>query len=311
MSATMEKPDPLAPFIRLAPSIYSVEPRIQPKDDEKTPSIIILPFWMNAPPRAAVKYVVKYAELVPSARIIFLLTNTGDFYSSRASHVLRLKPVVDILVACQDHNAETSESGNDSSVYIHLFSNGGVFATAQLLQAYKIATGKPLRVSSMVIDSAPGKPTPSLAIKAFSYGLPQTIVLRQLSYALLSTMIWSTYLTRKSLGLMWRLFWTRPDKNHDTVVYGDDPLAYTRKTILDPEFIVARTQQERIKSCYIYSDADELVPWKDVEEHAALASTSTHANRVVELEKFTGTPHVGHMRADPERYWEIVTRYLL
>lgn len=306
----MEKLDPLAPFIRLAPSIYSVEPRIQPKDDDKGPLTIILPFWMNAPPRAAVKYVVKYAELVPSARIIFLFTNTGHFYNSRASHQLRLKPLIDILAACQAHDAVTPESGDDGSVYIHLFSNGGVFATAQLLQAYKTATGKPLRVSSMVIDSAPGKPTPSLSIKAFSYALPQTIIIRNIGYALLSTMIWGTYFTRKSLGLMWRLFWKRPDKNDDVVVYGDDPLAYTRKAILDPEFIVARTFEERIKMCYIYSDADELVPWKDVEEHAALASTSTHGNRVVELERFSGTPHVGHMRVDPERYWGNVGRYL-
>jgi hypothetical protein len=311
MSATLEKPDPLAPFIRLAPSIYAVQPRIQPKDDDKAPSTIILPFWMNAPPRAAVKYVVKYAELVPSARIIFLFTNTGDFYNSRASHQLRLKPLIDILVACQGDVAESSESGSDGSVYIHLFSNGGIFATAQVLQAYKTATGKPLRVSSIVIDSAPGKPTPSLSIKAFSYALPQTIVLRQLSYALLSTIIWGTYLTRKSLGLMWRLFWKRHDKNDDVVVYGDDPLAYTRKTILDSEFVVARNPVGKIKMCYIYSDADELVPWKDVEEHAALALRSTHENRVVELEKFTGTPHVGHMRVDPERYWGIVKRYLV
>uniref|UniRef100_A0A093V5Q5 Transmembrane protein 53 n=1 Tax=Talaromyces marneffei PM1 TaxID=1077442 RepID=A0A093V5Q5_TALMA len=302
----MEKSDPLAPFIRLAPSVYSVEPRIQLKDDNKGPSTIILAFWMNVPPRAAVKYVVKYAELVPSARIIFLFTNTGDFYISRASYRLRLKPLVDILVASQgDDDAETSKDGNDGSVYIHLFSNGGIFATAQILQAYKTATGKPLRVSSMVIDSAPGKPTPSLTIKAFSYALPQTIVLRQLAYALLSTMIWGTYFTRKSLGLMWRVFWKRPDKNDDVVVYGDDPLADTRKAILDPEFVVARTPTERIKMCYLYSDADELVPGKDVEEHAALASKS----REVELEMFIGTPHVGHMRVSPERYWGIIGRY--
>ncbi|RAO67088.1 uncharacterized protein BHQ10_003100 [Talaromyces amestolkiae] len=307
MSATIEKPDPLAPFVRLAPSIYSVEPRIQPRDDDKGPSTIILPFWMNAPPRAAVKYVVKYAELVPTARIIFLLTNTEDFYNSRTSHQLRLKPLIDILVASQGNDAGASESGGDGSAYIHLFSNGGVFATAQLLQAYKAATGKPLRVSSMVIDSAPGKPTPSLSIKAFSYALPQTIILRQLSYALLSTMIWGTYLTRKFLGLMWRLFWKRPEKTDDVIVYGDDPLAYTRKAILDPDFIVAGTPAEKVKMCYIYSDTDELVPWKDVEDHAALASKRS---RIVHLEKFIGTPHVGHMRVDPERYWDLIERYL-
>lgn len=307
MLSSIEKPDPLAPFIRLAPSIYSVEPRIQPGDNENGPSTIILPFWMNAPPRAAVKYVVKYAELVPTARIIFLLTNTGAFYNSRASHQLRLKPLIDILVASQGSETETLESGGDGSVFIHLFSNGGVFATAQVLQAYKTATGKPLRVSSMLIDSAPGKPTPSLSIKAFSYALPQTIILRQLSYALLSTVIWGIYLKRKSLGIMWRLFWKRPEMTDDVVVYGDDPLAYTRKAILDPEFVAAGTPAEKTKTCYIYSDADELVPWKDVEEHAALASKHS---RVVHLEKFIGTPHVGHMRADPERYWNLIQRYL-
>lgn len=312
MSATLQKPDPLAPFTRIAPSVYSVEPQTQSKDDNKGLSTILIPFWMNTPPRAAVKYVVKYAELAPFARIIFLFTNSEDFYKSRASHQLRLKPLIDILVACQgDKSKISSESGDDGSVYIHIFSNGGVFATAQLLQAYKAATGRPLRVSSMVIDSAPGKSNPSLAIKAFSYGLPQTMILRQLSYVVLSTVIWGAFLTRKCLGLIWRLFQKRPDKNDDAVIYGDDPLAYTRKTILDPEFSVARSPTEKIKMCYIYSDADELVPWKDVEEHAALASKSTQGGRVVDLEKFRGTPHVGHMMSDPERYWDIVKRYLI
>ncbi|EED15145.1 indole-diterpene biosynthesis protein PaxU, putative [Talaromyces stipitatus ATCC 10500] len=300
MSPNMEKFDPLSPFNRLAPSIYVMEPRREPTKDDKSPSTILLPFWMNAPPRAAVKYVVKYAELVPSARIIFLLTDTRDFYISRAAHELRLKPVIDILAAALADKEETSENACDNAVYIHLFSNGGVFATAQLLQAYKTATGRPLRVSNMILDSAPGRPTPSLSIKALSFGLPQTIILRQLSYALLTAMIWSTYLSRKFLSMMWRLFWKQPDKN-DGVVYGDDPLTYTRKTILDPEFVVARTSAERTRMCYIYSDSDELVPWKDVEEHAALASNSKNGAKVVEMERFSGTPHVGHMRSDPER----------
>lgn len=305
----MEKSDPLSPFIRLAPSIYTVEPRIQPRKYDKTPSIIILPFWMGAPPRAAVKYVVKYAELVPSARIIFLFTEAQDLYISQAALRLRLKPLINILAACQ----AATENAGDDSVYIHLFSNGGVFKTAQLLRAYRAAVGKPLRVSSMLVDSAPGRPTPSLSIKALAFSLPQTIILRQLGYALLTTMIWGIYLSRKFMSLIWSLFQKRPDENDDDiVVYGDDPLAFTRKTILDPEFVVARTPTEKVRMCYIYSDSDELVPWKDVEEHAALAAStrSGNADRVVELEPFSGTPHVGHMRVDPERYWGIVGRYL-
>ena len=299
------KPDPLAPFIRLAPSIYCVEPRIKVQNDSKGPSTIILAFWMNAPPRAAVKYVTRYTELVPSARILFILTNTRDFYSSRASRQLRLKSLIDILAS------SSSSPKADASIYIHLFSNGGFFAIAELLRAYKTSNGNPLPVSSIVIDSAPGIPTPPLSIKALSFGLPQTIILRQLGYALLFTIIWGMYLTRKPLSLIWRWLWKRPGPNDDVIVYGDDPLAYTRKSILDPDLIVAGSSKKNINMCYIYSDADELVPSKDVEQHAALAmKRPLQTDRIVRLEKFTGSPHVGHMMLDPVRYWSIVEKCL-
>jgi Eukaryotic protein of unknown function (DUF829) len=315
--STTAQTDPLSPFIRLAPSIYLVEPR-RPVPQSKDNKTIVLSFWYSAPPRALVKYVLKYADLVPSARILFILSGPRDFYlyPTLASHRLRLKPAIDILVASQEANQD--QHGNDhenNSVYIHLFSNGGLFTTAHLLLAYKHATGQPLSVSGVILDSSPGRSTPPLSIKALSYALPQTLIVRQIGLAIFATMVWGTYVTRKSLALIQRIFWKAPDKNDDIAVYGDDPLAFTRKTILDQDVIVAKSPAGSLNMYYIYSDSDELVPQKDVEEHAALAASMEVSKgkkrAVVHFEPFTGTSHVGHMRADPGRYWGIVERYLM
>lgn len=59
--------------------------------------------------------------------------------------------------------------------------------------------------------------------------------------------------------------------------------------------------------CYIYSDGDELVDWRHVEAHAEEAG---RMGLVVRREKFEGSSHVAHMRADPDRYWGITKEYL-
>lgn len=210
-------------------------------------------------------------------------------YPTVALQRRRLKPAIDLLLQNNDNE--------HASCYIHLFSNGGMFTTAHLLLAYRFATGgKPLRVSAMVLDSAPGVAAPSRSLKALTYGLPKALVIRQITYALLVMMVWGSWIVRR---LMLRM---------------EDPFAFTRRATLDKELVIAALRKKEtegkedvIKSCYIYSESDDLVPWTDVEEHAAMAVTK---GRKVELEKFKGSPHVGHMRQDPEKYWAIVKRYL-
>lgn len=177
-----------------------------------------------------------------------------------------------------------------------------MFTTAHLLLAYKHATGgKPLRVSAMVLDSAPGVAAPSKSLRALAYELPKMLVIRQIGYALLAMMVWGGWVVRR---LMLRM---------------EDPFAFTRRATLDKELVIAAAASSDkgtgddddaaavIKSCYIYSESDDLVPWKDVEEHAARAVAK---GRKVDLEKFRGSPHVGHMKQDPDRYWAIVKRFL-
>ena len=56
---------------------------------------------------------------------------------------------------------------------------------------------------------------------------------------------------------------------------------------------------------YLYSQADEMVPWTEVEEHAEEARK---AGLDVRMERFEGSPHVAHARTDPERYWGAVKK---
>jgi len=59
-----------------------------------------------------------------------------------------------------------------------------------------------------------------------------------------------------------------------------------------------------VRRTYIYSEADALVDWRDVESHAAAAVENGF--RDVRLEKFEGSMHVAHARADEGRYWRVV-----
>jgi hypothetical protein len=74
------------------------------------------------------------------------------------------------------------------------------------------------------------------------------------------------------------------------------------KAMNDP--MLVRPKAER---CYIYAEQDELVAWRDIEEHAHEAEKE---GWVVSTEKFERSGHVGHMRADPQRYWNTVARLL-
>ncbi len=65
-----------------------------------------------------------------------------------------------------------------------------------------------------------------------------------------------------------------------------------------------REQVHETKRGYIYSENDEMVPWQDIQDHAAEASKIRFN---VKLEKFGGSGHVAHARVgNGERYWRTV-----
>ncbi|PLN78766.1 putative indole-diterpene biosynthesis protein PaxU [Aspergillus taichungensis] len=301
---------PLAHFTKLSSSIYLQEPQVLPPPDDApndaqngAPKTIILAFWMNAPARALAKYVAEYRRLAPTARIIFILSSSNDFMLrfTQWAQEARLAPAVKALLASSPSTPEDGENTNTNPpVYIHMFSNGGVFTTIHLLAAYRKATGgTPLRVSSTVIDSAPGEATVTAAVKALSFSLPRTWVLYFFGRFLLRVFFTVGFLMRRISGAPDAVKVARRAINSARLVRG--PVA-SPSSSSSPEGL--NTLPRR---CYIYSDVDELVDWRDVERHADDAEAKGWK---VRREKFLGTDHVAHMRVDPERYWGVVKEYL-
>ncbi|KAJ6179682.1 hypothetical protein N7519_010143 [Penicillium mononematosum] len=276
--ATIAGP-PLAKFIRLAPSVYLQDP-LNPSEKSDRP-VIFIAFWMNAPARALAKYVVEYRQLVPSARIVIVRSSSSDFiWRLRAqTRRARVAPAVEAM-----RGLVTPEN----PVFVHFFSNGGMSSTTHLLQAWKNATGSPLPISAMVIDSAPGSPSLRAGLKAFSFALPRMWILRLLGKSLLIAFL-----------VLFKLIHSFP--------MFSDPISLARKLINDTSLVRAANPDGTLSRCYIYSDTDELVNWRDVESHAVNAEAEGWA---VRRELFKNSPHVAHMRAEPDRYWDIVREYL-
>ncbi|KAB8216101.1 hypothetical protein BDV33DRAFT_179569 [Aspergillus novoparasiticus] len=293
MSQPNTRENPLSAYTKLSPSIYIQEPQSQSASNG-APKTIILAFWMNAPPRALSKYVTEYTRLAPTARIIIILSSSKDFMTRSGKKVqeARLAPAVEALQASVSSSSSSEEKTKDQEqVFVHMFSNGGVFSTISLLATYQKTVGRPLRISSTILDSAPGVATVSGAMKAFSFALPGPWLLRLLSKVALWVFFVLGALVRRLVGM-------------------SDAVSVARKAMNDQRLVCSGDGGDggKPRRCYIYSDADELVDWRDVERHADEAEAR---GWVVTREKFLGSPHVSHMRADPERYWGIVKRYLL
>ncbi|KAL4797427.1 hypothetical protein BDV19DRAFT_45321 [Aspergillus venezuelensis] len=286
MALPLQKVNHLAPFTQLCPTIYVSEPDLSAPDTGDYPKTIVIAFWMNAFSRSLVKYIAGYRRLAPRARLIFVRTSSSEFIlrPTKRAQYARLQPAVEALRSLPP----------DEPVFMHMFSNGGVFAATHLLEAYQIVAGHPLRVSSTVIDSAPGRATLSASIKAFSYILPKRWILRILGKMLLVAYLTSVYV----LGMI------------ASKVFGvRDAVSIARQVINDKRIMCGsiKAREDPPRRCYIYSDTDELVDWRHVEEHAEDAEKKGF---LVRREKFLGSDHVAHMKADPRRYWKTVGLYL-
>ncbi|KAL4983529.1 hypothetical protein BDW68DRAFT_168793 [Aspergillus falconensis] len=284
MAESPREADGMASFTKLSSCIYIQEPDNSADYTGEYPRTIVIAFWMNAFSRSLVKYIAGYRWLAPRARIIIIRTSSTEFIlrPTKSAQYARLAPAVEALRAVPA----------DSPVFIHMFSNGGVFAVTHLLEAYQRATGHLLRISSTVIDSAPGTATLSATFKAFSFVLPKTWILRLLSKIVLYAYLASMFALGKAVG---KLFGVR------------DAVSVARQAINDGKLMHGSDTASLPSRCYIYSDADELVNWKDIEKHASDAESKGF---IVRREKYTGSEHVAHMRADPERYWNTVKLYL-
>lgn len=268
-------------FAQVNASVYSYKtPNSAPKASNltstndlaarpKAPDVILLLSWSGANLRHLAKYVPGYLQLYPNAQIILVTSTFTDFiYGNSSGQRDQLKPVIEAI---------TSEQ--EPVVLTHLFSNGGSHKLWRIAQLYKATTGQLLPMGMLVLDSAPGRTTFKRSVDALAHELPKAWYLRLPSLALVHLI----------LSLLWVVL---------TVTGRVNTVDRVWKELNWPNWINVKAFR-----CYIYSRADRLVWWQDIEDHADEAEAKGYR---VRKETFNKTEHVAHMRSDTTRYWRIV-----
>lgn len=295
MSPSSEAPalDTLSSLQQLSPCVYLHDPINSVVSGEITatsftqsetpttipqssaPKLIILSMWMTAHPHNIFKYVSGYQDLYPTSRIIVIRSSSGDWlWRSTNTRCRRVDPAVSAILAfC------TATKKSDPEILLHLFSNGGSHQSTALLTAYGKTMSSSLPPHVKILDSCPGRGTFAESLKSLSAPLPRIQPLRAILVGILYVLLGIYCLVCIVLGM-------------------PDAIERVRQILNDRELFENETRR-----CYIYSDADDMVSWRDIEAHA---EDARQKGFVVQTEKFQGSAHCQHIRVEGGKYWGIV-----
>jgi hypothetical protein len=256
-------------FSRLNSSVYIHNPTLNISEQ---PRLILLVGWMDSPLRALGKYAIGYEKLYPSARIVVVTTTAVDAtFRTHSANLERIAPILEAIYSLPV----------DAKFLLHVFSNGGSWTSTLIAAEYRAKTGKALPLTAMILDSAPGRGTYTVTIRAFMVGLPKNLLAQIVG------------------GISFRLFWFVYMFAYWISGKGD-LVARIRVALSDKLLFDAAAPR-----VYVYSVADVMVPWLYVEEHAEEA---TKLGYTVHMEKFQETGHCAHLMVYPDRYWGFVQR---
>ncbi|KAK8169705.1 hypothetical protein IWX90DRAFT_383646 [Phyllosticta citrichinensis] len=243
----------------------------------KDPKLVLLSSWMDANVKHVSKYVLYYQQLWPSTPILLLTSSTSDFFfNNKARQKKDLAPALAAL-----HNFIPTPDSD--GLFVHAMSNGGSGNLILLAEQYRFITERPLPAQTLILDSAPGHSRLLPAITAMSMALPKQFYVR-----------WPMQF---AIGALVLLLYQIPP------MFGFPTMATLLRHHLNstsPEVI-----RKEAPRWYVYSNGDQIIPAGDVEEHAAEAEAK---GLDVHRENFGNSPHVGHMREDPDRYWTTVCK---
>ena len=164
-------------------------------------------------------------------------------------------------------------------VLVHVCSNGGVATLRTIVQS--LPAGELFKPKVLIVDSAPGVSSMKGAIIAL------TAEIRSPFWKFLASIFVRPF------------FWYIGLKNW--ILRRDNVLESLRKWLLLEEGGIGK----ETKRLYIYSDKDALSSKEAVESHLA---DVTRKGFDVTSKNFGETRHVGHMRANPDLYWEEVIK---
>jgi hypothetical protein len=242
-----------------------------------TPLLVLICSWTQAHSQHVDKYSEEYRHLFPLTPIMIIPTSIKDLcFRTSSQKARRLKPAVEWI-----HTYLSSDkSGSSGKILMHVFSEGGSHKACEVAEAYQSITGDKLPVSALYFDSTPGRPRYTRLCKAINNSLPPNPLLDHTKFILSGALV----------GCIWVLYCTF--KDFDTNI-----ITSTRARVIDPVY-----WDLSVPRCYLYSKADTLVSWRDIEDHAKQSA----AKGITVTEKvFDQTQHVQHARLkeNKDMYW--------
>jgi hypothetical protein len=209
-----------------------------------------------------------------------ITTNVSDLSLHSTKHKAAvLAPAVEYLRRLHP------TSSSSTQILLHVFSDGGSNKAVCLAEAYLAATGGRLPVAASVLDSTPGTARYSCNLAAFGRSLPSNKAVRAVGMPIGAFVI----------GVHWVLFSIFKDRE-------DNVFSKTRRGLND----VRLWDLEQMPRTYVFSQADDLISWRDVEGHAADAAEKLGTTSM--LVRFKESGHCCHARANQEYYWAAVKR---
>lgn len=305
-NAPVAAASPLSFMTKLSPCVYLYRPGPESATTtgsasslaEPAPKLILLASWMGARDPHIAKYIAQYQVLYPSSPILLVRSEVRHFLRPSSRHAEQ-GPAVSIIRATFPDSpspaaAAAAAAAPDKEVapqlLVHAFSNGGCAA----LQHLRAVLGAFPPYAS-IFDSCPGQFAYRATHRAFTTGLapgPSRLLISALMHALCAWYwFWIVLVGRGRAGPLARVARELNERGGG----GDDNLNGNNRWGWGWGAEARRT--------YVYSEADRLVSWRDVERHADEAEKKGFA---VRRERFDGSEHVAHMRSDPDRYWRAV-----
>lgn len=311
-SAAAKDGSALSSFDRISKIVYLYRPQPAASDRNSSastaaatsPKLILIGGWMDAREPHLAKYTARLQALYPDSPILLVRSFVYHFTGRRfPREVEPAVPIIRSLMAAagaaadSSSNSQSPAADDDSGskqrpeMLVHVFSNGGSTMLRLLYDQYRKsararahdAAGEEsgaLPPHVTVFDSAPGRWSWQRSVTAFTLAAARRSFVVRL-------FVWALSNTLNAFYWICTVPWGRRGFLERTGLAHNDPTK----------------NQSEVRRVYIYSEEDQLVDYKDIEEHAAQGREHGYETR---LEKFEGTAHVAHARGDEQRYWTIV-----
>jgi len=241
--------------------------------------MILLFTWVGAEAKHIAKYTSTYIKLFPSASIILIRTNIVDiFFLPSTTIKRRYEPALAKVLSL---NQASKMNHSEPRVLAQAFSNGGAFAFLHFARLYYSLAGSVPPVNALILDSGPAIGDKTRSIAAIMAFIPRSPVVRYTVLFLVNVLFQLLLVT-------------------DTVL--------RRKTVVQRTYMELNEEgllPNGVPRLYLYSRADKVIDWKEVEAHARNAEENGASGKT-ELVKFEKSEHVAHVREDAEKYWDAV-----